>query len=173
MSPNQRRKRRSYSCGPCNKLKLKCDLQIPCRSCERSRRADKCLEDPPQPPSEEELERIANRRRKKTQWKQRNSAISETEVSIVIDTSHPPMETSSPLDSKYVPPQHGNLKLLHQLHQLHQHQHHQHQHHQLQRHFTLHFLFLESHHHRFPFREAFRLVSYPFFPASILMVRLT
>ena len=105
MSTNQRRKRRSYSCGPCKKLKLKCDLQIPCRSCERSRRADKCLEDPPQPPSEEELERIANRRRKKTQWKQRNSAISETEVSIVIDTSHPPMETSSPLDSKYVPPQ--------------------------------------------------------------------
>jgi Fungal Zn(2)-Cys(6) binuclear cluster domain len=39
-------KRRTLSCYPCRKHKLKCDRQIPCQSCIRYRREDNCKENP-------------------------------------------------------------------------------------------------------------------------------
>lgn len=65
MSSGQRRKRRSYSCGPCKKLKLRCNLSIPCGACEKAKRQKKCMDEPPHPPSQKELQRMADRRRKK------------------------------------------------------------------------------------------------------------
>ncbi|KAK6205312.1 uncharacterized protein RJT21DRAFT_81020 [Scheffersomyces amazonensis] len=59
-----KRQRRSYSCGPCKLLKIKCDLTIPCTSCQRFKRTDKCLLHPPQPPSQEELYKIKERRKR-------------------------------------------------------------------------------------------------------------
>lgn len=106
MSSSQRRKRRSYSCGPCKKLKLKCNLHIPCSSCERSKRTDKCLEHPPQPPSEKELERIANRKRKKQQLA-RKSSITDTDISPDIDAQPQPMlpiQTNNRVDDPHIPP---------------------------------------------------------------------
>ncbi|KAG7662954.1 uncharacterized protein J8A68_003544 [[Candida] subhashii] len=57
-----KRQRRSYSCGPCKLLKIKCDLQIPCSSCKKFKRISRCLLQPPQPPSQEELNKIKQRK---------------------------------------------------------------------------------------------------------------
>ncbi|ODV76789.1 uncharacterized protein CANTADRAFT_34149, partial [Suhomyces tanzawaensis NRRL Y-17324] len=59
-----KRQRRSYSCGSCKVLKIKCDLQIPCSSCVKFKRMDKCLESPPRPPSKEEMTRIQERKQR-------------------------------------------------------------------------------------------------------------
>ncbi|KAK6464307.1 hypothetical protein DFJ63DRAFT_333878 [Scheffersomyces coipomensis] len=59
-----KRQRRSYSCGPCKLLKIKCDLTIPCTSCQRFKRTDRCLQHPPQPPSQEELYKIKERKKR-------------------------------------------------------------------------------------------------------------
>lgn len=56
------RQRRSYSCGPCKLLKVKCDLKSPCSSCLKFKRVGKCMESPPKPPSEDEM-RLINERR--------------------------------------------------------------------------------------------------------------
>ncbi|ABN68631.2 predicted protein [Scheffersomyces stipitis CBS 6054] len=66
-----KRQRRSYSCGPCKLLKIKCDLQIPCSSCKKFKRVDKCILQPPQPPSEEELYKIKERKRRTSSKKTR------------------------------------------------------------------------------------------------------
>ena len=58
-----KRQRRSYSCGPCKLLKIKCDLQIPCSACKKFKRINRCLLQPPQPPSEQELNKIKERKR--------------------------------------------------------------------------------------------------------------
>ncbi|KAI5960455.1 uncharacterized protein KGF55_004748 [Candida pseudojiufengensis] len=60
----RKRQRRSYSCGPCKLLKIKCDLQIPCASCKKFKRVNRCLLQPPQPPSEEELNKIKERKKR-------------------------------------------------------------------------------------------------------------
>ncbi|KAE8550628.1 hypothetical protein TMatcc_008673 [Talaromyces marneffei ATCC 18224] len=46
--PKQRKpaNRRTLSCYPCRKHKLKCDRQIPCQSCIRYQREDQCKENP-------------------------------------------------------------------------------------------------------------------------------
>lgn len=60
-----KRKRRSYSCGPCKLLKIKCDLQVPvCSLCVKFKRHDKCLVDPAHPPSREELTKIQERKKR-------------------------------------------------------------------------------------------------------------
>ncbi|KAI5958340.1 hypothetical protein KGF57_002696 [Candida theae] len=59
-----KRQRRSYSCGPCKMLKIKCDLQIPCTSCKKFKRVNRCLLQPPQPPSQEELSKIKERKKR-------------------------------------------------------------------------------------------------------------
>ncbi|KAK6455751.1 uncharacterized protein RJT20DRAFT_129084 [Scheffersomyces xylosifermentans] len=59
-----KRQRRSYSCGPCKLLKIKCDLQVPCASCKKFKRIDKCILYPPQPPSDEELWKIKERKKR-------------------------------------------------------------------------------------------------------------
>ncbi|EGW31351.1 uncharacterized protein SPAPADRAFT_67418 [Spathaspora passalidarum NRRL Y-27907] len=59
-----KRQRRSYSCGPCKLLKIKCDLQIPCSSCRKFKRINRCLLQPPQPPSQEELDKIKERKKR-------------------------------------------------------------------------------------------------------------
>ncbi|CAN3365339.1 hypothetical protein DICA0_F24344 [Diutina catenulata] len=62
-----KRKRRSYSCGPCKLLKIKCDLQVPvCSSCVKFKRDDKCLSDPAHPPSHEEWAKIQERKKRTT-----------------------------------------------------------------------------------------------------------
>lgn len=61
-SSKKKRQRRSYSCGSCKLLKIKCDLQIPCSSCIKFKRVDKCLKHPPRPPSQEELNKIKERK---------------------------------------------------------------------------------------------------------------
>lgn len=64
-NPNKpKRQRRSYSCGPCKMLKIKCDLQIPCTSCKKFKRVNRCLLQPPQPPSQEELSKIKERKKR-------------------------------------------------------------------------------------------------------------
>lgn len=65
-----KRQRRSYSCGQCKKLKIKCDLKIPCSSCVKFKRPDKCLSDPPQPPLEEEFNKIRQRKSRSAKKKQ-------------------------------------------------------------------------------------------------------
>lgn len=40
-------KRRTLSCLPCRKHKLKCDRHVPCHSCSRYRREDQCRQNPP------------------------------------------------------------------------------------------------------------------------------
>ncbi|CAH2352558.1 hypothetical protein CLIB1423_07S02300 [[Candida] railenensis] len=65
-----KRQRRSYACGPCKLLKIKCDLQTPCSGCLKFKRAEKCLEDPPQPPSAEELSKTLERKKKSMNRKQ-------------------------------------------------------------------------------------------------------
>ncbi|KAI5970378.1 hypothetical protein CANMA_000541 [Candida margitis] len=59
-----KRQRRSYSCGPCKMLKIKCDLQVPCTSCKKFKRVNRCLLQPPQPPSQEELSKIKERKKR-------------------------------------------------------------------------------------------------------------
>ncbi|KAG5421465.1 hypothetical protein I9W82_000556 [Candida metapsilosis] len=59
-----KRQRRSYSCGPCKMLKIKCDLQIPCTSCKKFKRVNRCMLQPPQPPSQEELSKIKERKKR-------------------------------------------------------------------------------------------------------------
>lgn len=61
-----KRQRRSYSCGPCKLLKIKCDLQIPCTACKKFNRINRCLLQPPQPPSEQELSKIQERKKRTT-----------------------------------------------------------------------------------------------------------
>lgn len=71
-----KRKRRRYSCGPCKTLKIKCNLQTPCQACKKVGREDKCYEDPPKPPSKEEIN-ISNRRKKLANRKKELAALSE------------------------------------------------------------------------------------------------
>lgn len=61
-----KRQRRSYSCGPCKLLKIKCDLQIPCTACKKFNRVNRCLLQPPQPPSQQELSKIQERKKRTT-----------------------------------------------------------------------------------------------------------
>ncbi|CAN3371721.1 hypothetical protein DIRU0_B00782 [Diutina rugosa] len=73
--PKTKRKRRSYSCGPCKLLKIKCDLQVPvCSSCVKFKRHDKCLMDPAHPPSREELTKIQERKKRTIIKKLRQSS---------------------------------------------------------------------------------------------------
>lgn len=69
-STKPKRQRRSYACGPCKLLKIKCDLQTPCSGCIKFKRTEKCLEDPPQPPSAEELSKTLERKKKSMSRKQ-------------------------------------------------------------------------------------------------------
>ncbi|ONH67062.1 Thiamine repressible genes regulatory protein thi5 [Cyberlindnera fabianii] len=43
--------KKSHACGPCRRLKRKCDLQIPCGTCKsgRNTRVDECLANPARP----------------------------------------------------------------------------------------------------------------------------
>lgn len=68
-----KRQRRSYSCGPCKLLKIKCDLQIPCSACKKFKRINRCLLQPPQPPSEQELNKIKERKKRSNIKKMRLS----------------------------------------------------------------------------------------------------
>lgn len=74
-TPTTKRKRRRYSCGPCKTLKIKCNLQTPCLACKKVGREDKCYEDPPRPPSSEEIS-ISTRRKTLTKRK-KQLALSE------------------------------------------------------------------------------------------------
>lgn len=65
-----KRQRRSYSCGQCKALKIKCDLQVPCLACLKFKRANKCLLDPPHPPSKQELDKIKQRKSRTIKRKQ-------------------------------------------------------------------------------------------------------
>lgn len=76
-TPTTKRKRRRYSCGPCKTLKIKCNLQTPCLACKKVGREDKCYEDPPRPPSSEEIS-ISTRRKTLTKRK-KQLALSEKE----------------------------------------------------------------------------------------------
>lgn len=58
----RRRTRRSYSCGPCKRFKMKCNMELPCRLCVLAKREQECHLLPPNPPSEEEKNRTARRR---------------------------------------------------------------------------------------------------------------
>ncbi|KAI0463613.1 hypothetical protein LJB42_002616 [Komagataella kurtzmanii] len=42
-----KRNKASYSCGPCKRLKTKCDHDIPCGRCVKNNRVEQCLADPP------------------------------------------------------------------------------------------------------------------------------
>ncbi|WPK24741.1 hypothetical protein PUMCH_002030 [Australozyma saopauloensis] len=69
MSQKVPRPRRSYSCGPCQRFKMRCDLAKPCGSCLSLRRSRECLQNPPNPPTEEEKvliqqRKLRNRRKK-------------------------------------------------------------------------------------------------------------
>lgn len=77
-----KRKRRRYSCGPCKTLKIKCDLQTPCAACTKVGREAKCHEDPPMPPSNEELN-ISNRRKNLSMRKKQLAALSEEQATVV------------------------------------------------------------------------------------------
>lgn len=56
------RPRRTYSCGPCKRYKMKCNMELPCRLCVLAKRERDCMLNPPNPPSEEEKTKIARRR---------------------------------------------------------------------------------------------------------------
>lgn len=77
-TPTTKRKRRRYSCGPCKTLKIKCNLQTPCQACKKVGREDKCHEDPPRPPSSEEIS-ISTRRKTLTKRKKQLIGVSEEE----------------------------------------------------------------------------------------------
>lgn len=80
-TPTTKRKRRRYSCGPCKTLKIKCNLQTPCEACKKVGREDKCYEDPPRPPSSEEIS-ISTRRKTLAKRKKQLAALSEEEDSL-------------------------------------------------------------------------------------------
>lgn len=88
MRSNKKRQRRSYSCGPCKLLKIKCDLQTPCYSCKKFKREDKCKADPPQPPSEEELRVIQERKNRMTKR-------TPSKIKFLSESVTPPSVTSS------------------------------------------------------------------------------
>lgn len=100
-----KRQRRSYSCGPCKMLKIKCDLQLPCSSCIKFKREDKCRASPPQPPSETELKVI--RERKERMKKRRtgdNSSFEEENFGHSWDNSRQMNTSSDNGDSQYNSP---------------------------------------------------------------------
>ncbi|EDK43858.1 hypothetical protein LELG_02037 [Lodderomyces elongisporus NRRL YB-4239] len=72
-----KRQRRSYSCGPCKLLKIKCDLQIPCASCKKFKRVARCMMQPPQPPSQEELNKIKERKKRSLSKKLKTTGAGE------------------------------------------------------------------------------------------------
>ncbi|RLV90051.1 hypothetical protein JA1_004844 [Spathaspora sp. JA1] len=90
----KKRQRRSYSCGPCKLLKIKCDLQIPCSSCKKFKRINRCLLQPPQPPSREELGKIKERKKR--------SNIKKLKFNTSNPVSIPSMVTSSILSATTV-----------------------------------------------------------------------
>lgn len=45
-TPKERRKKASYSCAPCKRLKIKCDHAIPCSNCIKNNRTEECLNNP-------------------------------------------------------------------------------------------------------------------------------
>ncbi len=47
----KRNARRTYSCGMCRRMKIKCDNKVPCSSCIKHNRISQCLDDPANPPS--------------------------------------------------------------------------------------------------------------------------
>lgn len=65
----KKRNRRSYNCGPCKKHKIKCDMKTPCGNCSKYGREVLCLEEPPNPPTKEQLYLKGERRRKYLQKK--------------------------------------------------------------------------------------------------------
>lgn len=79
MEERKKRKRRSYNCELCKLLKIKCDLQIPCLSCVKFNRVEKCLRNPPRPPSKDELYEISKRRQRFMQ-KKKNEGDQKTEI---------------------------------------------------------------------------------------------
>lgn len=67
------RRRRTYSCGPCQRYKTKCNLRTPCESCQKLNRTEKCLNSPPHPPKEEEKVLILQRRLRLQELKRKMS----------------------------------------------------------------------------------------------------
>lgn len=59
-----KRARRSYNCGPCKRLKIKCDMKVPCGKCIKYSRTEVCLQNPPNPPTNEQLKLKRKRRLK-------------------------------------------------------------------------------------------------------------
>lgn len=81
MSPDANtRHRRSYSCGPCQRLKVKCDLQIPCGSCFNMNKSADCLKSPPKPPTVQERILTQKRRaRLNVRPRRRSSAVDSSD----------------------------------------------------------------------------------------------
>lgn len=74
-----RRSRRTYSCGPCKRYKMKCNLELPCLLCIRTRREHQCRENPPNPPSEKE--RIVQQERRSRNSRRKDRLRHEVESS--------------------------------------------------------------------------------------------
>ncbi|CAH6722596.1 hypothetical protein CLIB1444_10S02036 [[Candida] jaroonii] len=105
----KKRQRRSYSCGPCKMLKIKCDLQMPCSSCQKFKREDKCRLNPPNPPNKDELKLIQERRER---INKRKTDVSEVNSEPVLSYTLMHMK---PLQSHQTPGQMSNQLPSHQL----------------------------------------------------------
>lgn len=86
MNSQSKRQRRSYSCGPCKLLKIKCDLELPCSACQKFKRESKCHESPPDPPSKEEM--VVIQERKQRMSKRRTDSRSSAHPSLGYNPDH-------------------------------------------------------------------------------------
>lgn len=81
-----KRQRRSYSCGACKRNKIKCDLELPCSSCKKANRRESCFQDPPHPPSGDELKKIKQRqlrlRRRKSEIQDVDKLTDDTQLQL-------------------------------------------------------------------------------------------
>ncbi|EGV60099.1 hypothetical protein PSN45_002159 [Yamadazyma tenuis] len=112
-----KRQRRSYSCGPCKLLKIKCDLTLPCSSCQKFSREDKCQASPPQPPTESELRIIEerkqrmSRRKKSTSTSSPDNTTNNTTVGAADDFQSPVSDPDTSFIVTKVRLQHPNLSM--------------------------------------------------------------
>lgn len=117
MTTHGKRQRRSYSCGPCKLLKIKCDLRLPCSACQKFKRESKCREAPPDPPSAEEM--VVIQERKQRMSKRRSNSRSGLEhlqmESLPFGYSEPLLSHSSTHPPQYSYPMAPSIINHHQL----------------------------------------------------------
>lgn len=110
----RRRTRRTYSCGPCKRFKMKCNMELPCRLCVQAKREHECMLLPPNPPSEEEKNRTARRRLRNLRRQELEQQKFRTSTSAPMNSGPSPTSTHgsnvvAPTGSTFSPSNHGSI----------------------------------------------------------------